>query len=189
VRTIVAAVNRNGTMSTHEEASEPIILDESEDQGPSPAEDVAMAEAANDDEATIAITTDAAVENFDDIDGDTAVRPRARTRPIRGAISPPSAPGSCPSGVPPAPRAISSVRLTRDPSPPLPQSEKSDDEDEGEVEEEIIEEEGHAGTDEDEDEDEDEDVDVEDVLAELTLAAQKRLVEHAQKCVRQPLPR
>ena len=73
--------------------------------------------------------------------------------------------------------------------PPLPQSEKSDDEDEGEVEEEIIEEEGHAGTDEDEDEDEDEDVDVEDVLAELTLAAQKRLVEHAQKCVRQPLPR
>ena len=106
-------------MSTHEEASEPIILDESEDQGPSPAEDVAMAEAANDDEATIAITIDAAVENFDDIDGDTAVRPRARIRPIRGAISPPSAPGSCPSGVPPAPRAISSVRLTRDPSPPF----------------------------------------------------------------------
>ena len=76
-------------MSTHEEACEPIVIDESEDQEPSPAEDVAMAEAANDDEATIAITTDAAVENFDDIDGDTAVRPRARTRPIRGAISPP----------------------------------------------------------------------------------------------------
>ena len=73
--------------------------------------------------------------------------------------------------------------------PPLPQSEKSDDEDEGESDVEIIEEEEHAGTDEDEDEDEDEDVDVEDVLAELTLAAQKRLVEHAQKCVRQPLPR
>ena len=188
MRTIVAAVNRNGTMSTHEEASEPIILDESEDQGPSPAEDVAMAEAANDDEATIAITTDPAVENFDDIDGDTAVRPRARTRPIRGAISPPAHPDRA---LPECPlrRARSRPSVSPEIPPPLPQSEKSDDEDEGEVEEEIIEEEGHAGTDEDEDEDEDEDVDVEDVLAELTLAAQKRLVEHAQKCVRQPLPR
>lgn len=102
-RTIVAAADRKGTMSTHEEACEPIVIDESEDQEPSPAEDVAMAEAANDDEATIAITTDAAVENFDDIDGDTAVRPRARTRPIRDAISPPRAPDR---PLPSAPRLV-----------------------------------------------------------------------------------
>ena len=89
--------------------------------------------------------------------------------------------------VPLAPRG-SRPSLTRDPSPPLPQSEKSDDEDEGEGGAEIVEEEEHAGTDEDEGEDEDDDVDVEDVLAELTLAAQKRLVEHAQKCVRRSLP-
>ena len=87
-------------MSTHEEACEPIVIDESEEQEPSPAEDVAMAEVASDDEATIAITTDAAVENFDDIDGDTAVRSRARIRPIRDAISPPPRAGSTPSECP-----------------------------------------------------------------------------------------
>jgi hypothetical protein len=105
-------------MSTHEEACEPIVIDESEDQEPSPAEDVAMAEAANDDEATIAITTDAAVENFDDIDGDTAVRPRARTRPNRDAISPPPRAGSTLSDSPRLVRDL--VRPSHPRSLPLP---------------------------------------------------------------------
>lgn len=106
-------------MSTHEEACEPIVIDESEDQEPSPAEDVAMAEAANDDEATIAITTDAAVENFDDIDGDTAVRPRARIRPIRDAIPPPPRAGSTPSECPPAPRGSRPSVSPEIPPPPF----------------------------------------------------------------------
>lgn len=167
-------------MGEEASAAEIIQLDSSSPEAPSVPPDVVMIEDDAGGEPAGARAAEEgegapeAAENLDDIDGDTAVRADPRSPPLHRARhastrAPPAA-RSDPLTAPSRPRASPSS-----PRPPA-QSEKSEDEEGGEAEQ---------GPDDDEvnevDEDEvdEDDAAAEEVLAELTLGAQKRLVETA----------
>jgi hypothetical protein len=165
-------------MGEEASAAEIIQLDSSSPEAPSVPPDVVMIEDDAGGEPAGARAAEEgegapeAAENLDDIDGDTAVRADPRSPPLHRARH-------ASTRAPPAARPHPHTAPGRPPPPPPPppaQSEKSDDEEGGEAEQ---------GPDDDEvdevDEDEvdEDDAAAEEVLAELTLGAQKRLVETA----------
>ena len=166
-------------MGEEASAAEIIQLDSSSPEAPSDPPDVVMIEDDAGGEPAGARAAEEgegapeAAENLDDIDGDTAVRADPRSPPLHRA---PRLHARAPAARPDPLTAPSRPRAS--PSSPRPpaQSEKSDDEEGGEAEQ---------GPDDDEvdevDEDEvdEDDAAAEEVLAELTLGAQKRLVETA----------